>query len=228
MAKSSFTLTADDRARISAAVTAAEAHTSGEITTIMAADSDSYHDVALVWSALVAFAALAALSLAPAFYLGLVDRMLGQWGTRWPPQSLFALAASVAIQKFTAMWLILRWRPLRLALVPGAIKHARVRARALACFRIATDQRTRAATGLLIYLSLAERRAEIVAEHAIAAKVAPELWGEAMATMLIDLGQGRVADGMIAAIGQTGRLLADHFPRQPNDSNELPDRLIEI
>ena len=228
MATTDFTLTPQDRARISAAVTAAESATSGEITTILADQSDSYHDVALVWSALVALLALAALSLAPGFYLGLIDRIMGNWGSDWHPQSLLALAASIATLKFTAMWLLLRWRRLRLALVPGPVKHARVRARALTCFRIATDQRTVAATGVLIYLSRAERRAEIVAEPGIAARVDPELWGAAMAAMLAHIGDGRVADGLVEAIAKVGTVLAAHFPRQADDINELPDRLIEV
>ena len=221
-------LTDADRARIAAAVTAAESQTSGEITTILAEQSDNYHDVALVWSALVAHAALAALSLAPAFYLGLVDRVMGWWGTDWHPTGILTLATCVATLKFTATWLILRWRPLRLALVPGPIKHARTRARALTCFRVATDQRTRAATGVLIYLSLAEHRAEIVAEAAIASKVPAEAWGIAMAAMLGHIKQTRVADGLTEAISKCGALLSEHFPRGADDLNELPDRLIEV
>lgn len=222
MAKPKITLTAHDHARISAAVTAAESHSCGEITTILADQSDSYHDITLIWSALVA------LSIAPNVYLGAVDRLMGWWGSHWQASSLFALATGVVTVKFAAMWLLLRWRWLRLALVPGPIKHARVRARAVTCYRIATDQRTAAATGILIYLSRAERRAEIVADPAISARVPPEVWGTAMASLLDHIRQDRLADGLIAAIGQAGAVLAEHFPGHEDDINELPDRLIEV
>ena len=119
MAKPKITLTAHDHARISAAVTAAESHSCGEITTILADQSDSYHDITLIWSALVALAALVALSIAPNVYLGAVDRLMGWWGSHWQASSLFALATGVVTVKFAAMWLLLRWRWLRLALVPG-------------------------------------------------------------------------------------------------------------
>jgi putative membrane protein len=46
--------------------------------------------------------------------------------------------------------------------------------------------------------------------------------------MLAEIRQGRLADGLIAAIERVGAVLAEHFPHQENDVNELPDRLIEV
>jgi putative membrane protein len=73
-----------------------------------------------------------------------------------------------------------------------------------------------------------EHRAEIVADEAIASKVPPETWGEAMTAMLVHIREDRVADGMIAAVEKVGAVLAEHFPRAEDDTNELPDRLIEL
>ena len=75
---------------------------------------------------------------------------------------------------------------------------------------------------------MAERRAEIIADEAIAAKVGPEVWGDAMHALLTEVRQGRVADGMVAAVEQVGAVLSQHFPRGADDVNELPDRLIEV
>ena len=221
-------MTDADRARVAAAVTAAEAATSGEIVTVLAARSDDYADVALVCSALVALAALLVVAWAPDFYLALYDRLTGAWVQHWTPGRLFGAAAFIAALKFGATWLILLWRPLRLALVPAPIRHARVHARALAAFRMGAERRTTGRTGILVYLSLAERRAEILADEAIASKVSADLWGEALAAMLAQLKQGRMADGLIAAVERVGTVLAEHLPRAADDSNELPDRLIEV
>jgi putative membrane protein len=49
-----------------------------------------------------------------------------------------------------------------------------------------------------------------------------------MAAMLVEIRAGRLADGMIAAVGEVGKVLAEHFPRADDDTNELPDRLIEV
>ena len=221
-------MTEAERDRVSAAVTAAESHSAGEIVTILTAQSDDYRDVALAWAAVVALAALLALAQFPNFYLGLYDRLTGAWAQEWHPARLFGVAALVATIKFAATWLLLQWRPLRLALVPGPVRHARVRARALTCFRVGAEQRTTGRTGILIYLSLAERRAEIVADAAIAAKVPAEVWGEALAAMLTELKAGRMADGLVAAVERVGAVLTEHFPRAAHDENELPDRLIEV
>ncbi|MFM6854268.1 MAG: TPM domain-containing protein, partial [Sphingopyxis sp.] len=84
------------------------------------------------------------------------------------------------------------------------------------------------ATGILIYISLAEHRAEIVADSAINARVADGDWADAMDQLLANVRARRPADGIIAAVNVAGNLLATHFPRSHDDSNELPDRLIEL
>jgi putative membrane protein len=222
------TITEGDRDRVTLAVSAVEATTAGEIVTIVAEQSDSYRDVALAWALGAAVLALTVLELAPHFHLGMIDRVLGNWATEWTPRAVFAVALAVVVLKFAVMMLVQLWRPLRLALVPGRIKSRRTRARAVMCFKVGAERRTHGRTGILIYLSLAEHRAEIVADAAIAGKVEPEVWGEAMAAMLAHIREGRIADGMIAAVDKVGAVLAEHFPRAENDTNELPDRLIEV
>ena len=217
-----------DHARVSAAVSAAEAHSAGEIVTIVTDRSDGYWDVALAWAALAAATALLVLSLAPAFYLGLIDRLTGAWANEWTPGEIFAVALGVATLKFLGMLVIQLWQPLKFRLVPPPVKARRVLARAVTCFKVGAERRTHGRTGILIYLSMREHRAEIVADAAITGKVAPEVWGEAMAAMLVEIRAGRLADGMIAAIERVGAILVEHFPRHENDVNELPDRLIEV
>jgi len=221
-------LTETDRQNIADAVAAAELASAGEIVTIVTPQSDTYRDVGLAWSITIAFLALAALELAPTFYLGLVDRAFGLWGHTWKPQAVLGIALSVAVIKFIAMLLLMEWRPLRLLLTPAPIKSARVHARALTCFRVGAQARTTGRTGILIYLSMAERRAEIIADEAIASKVAPEVWGDAMHALLTEIRKGHVGDGMVAAIRKVGAVLAEHLPRAADDQNELPDRVIEV
>ncbi|NCU13041.1 MAG: hypothetical protein GXC70_12955, partial [Sphingomonadaceae bacterium] len=107
-------------------------------------------------------------------------------------------------------------------------KHARVRDRAVRYFKVGAERRTHGRTGILIYLSLAEHRAEIVADAAIAGKVEPEVWGHAMAALIGEIRAGRPGAGMVAAVEEVGAVLARHFPRADDDRNELPDRLIEL
>ena len=221
-------LTDADHDRVSAAVSAAEAHSAGEIVTILTDRSDGYWDVALAWAALVAATAILMLSLTPAFYLGLIDRVTGAWANEWTAGEIFAVALGGAAVKFLGMLVLQLWQPLKFFLVPPPVKARRVRARAVTCFKVGAERRTHGRTGILIYLSMREHRAEIVADAAIASKVAPEVWGEAMAAMLIEIKAGRIAEGMVAAIERVGAVLAEHFPRAGDDVNKLPDRLIEV
>ena len=133
MTQPAIHLTPAEHGRVSAAVAAAESASAGEIVTIVTDRSDSYADIALAWAALVAMTALTVLSLFPAFYLGLYDRVLGDWGREWTAQGIFTLAATVAILKFIGMVLLQLWQPLKFWLLPGSITAARVRARAEAC-----------------------------------------------------------------------------------------------
>lgn len=221
-------LSDEDQARIAAAVHAAEGRTRGEIVPILARQSDDYADVALWWSIGIALFALGFVTVFPNFYLGLVDAILGRWATEWTPRAVLELALTIATLKFAGSWLLLLWRPLRITLVPKSIKMRRVRARALQAFHLGTDRRTTGRTGILLYLSLAERRAEIIADEAIHARVEDSVWGVAMTDLLAEVRHGRIADGLIAAIGDIGAVLTAHLPRARDDVNELPDRLIEL
>jgi putative membrane protein len=213
---------------VSEAVARAEAQTAGEIVTVVADRSDGYSDVALAWAAIVAFTAIAFLAFFPDFYLSMVDRVLGGWNHEWTPQQVFSLALAIGILKFAAVWAIQLWTPLKFALIPGTIKTRRALGRAIDLFKVGAERRTHGRTGILIYLSMQEHRAEIVADEAIVGEVDEEVWGEAMAAMLAELKQGRLAEGMIAAVERVGVVLAEHFPRAEDDINELPDRLIEL
>jgi putative membrane protein len=73
-----------------------------------------------------------------------------------------------------------------------------------------------------------EHRAEIVADEAITSVTTPETWGEAMVALLVEVKAGRPADGIVAAVEQIGTVLAEHFPRTAADTNEIPDKLIEL
>ena len=75
---------------------------------------------------------------------------------------------------------------------------------------------------------MAERRAEIVGDEAILAVTDEHTWGEAMEALIAEVRQGRPGDGICAAIDRVGAVLAEHFPRSATDSNEIPDKLIEL
>jgi putative membrane protein len=217
-----------DHRKVSEAIAKAEGASDGEILAVATPISDPYHDVALHWAVLVLVATLAIFASQPGLLQFWFDLFLGGWRPEPTLGELLTLLLILAVLKFTAALLILKYMPLRLAMTPSATKHRRVRRRAVAVFKAAAERRTVGRTGILIYLSMAERRAEIVADDAILKVTDEHTWGDAMAALLIEVKQGRPGDGIVAAIEQVGGVLAEHFPRSATDTNEIPDKLIEL
>lgn len=221
-------MTEADHVKVSAAIAAAEAQSNGEIVAVATPISDSYHDSALHWAVAAMILVLAWAAWQPEWLSGLHGRLFGGWRAEPTLGELLTFLMILAVLKFTAVLLILRWQPLRLALTPAATKQRRVRRRAVVIFRAAAERRTVGRTGILIYLSMAEHRAEIVADEAILAVTDASTWGEAMTALLVEARAGRPADGICAAIAIVGEVLASHFPRGDGDTNEIPDKLIEL
>ena len=217
-----------DHLLVTAAVANAERHTSGEIVTIVADLSDHYEDIGMAWASAAALLALFFCMLFPDFYLGIIDRMTGGWEHEYSAREYLALLLTALGLKWFGVWLIMKWMPLRLSLTPKHIKLARVRARAITMFKVGTESKTVGRTGVLLYLSMKEHRAEIVADEAIATKVDPAVWGDAMIALLDHVKADRPGEGMAAAVQQMGVVLAEHFPKGSENPNELPDRLIEL
>ena len=217
-----------DHDKVSAAIAAAEAKSNGEIVAVATPLSDAYHDVALHWALVPLFAVLAWAAWRPTSLAWWYNFLLGGWQPDPTIGQLLALLMFFAALKFTVALLILKWMPLRLALTPSSTKHRRVRRRAVTVFKAAAERRTVGRTGILIYLSMAERRAEIVADDAILKVTDDHTWGEAMAALLVEVKKGRPGEGICAAIERVGVVLAEHFPRSAGDVNEIPDKLIEL
>lgn len=197
-----------DRTRISAAIETAEQLTSGEIVCVIAGESDSYLYAPYMVAALVA--------------------LLVPWPliffTWWPVQWIYALQLAV----FLAMLILLMPRAMRIKLIPKSLQRTRAHRRAVEQFLVQNLHTTESRTGVLIFISVAERYAEILADQGINAKVQPNVWQEIVEQMTSKIGQGRTADGFVDAIAAVGKLLAEHFPPGSADPDELPNHLIVI
>jgi len=197
-------LTKEDHAAISAAIHEAEAHTSGQIVCALAQSSSDYAHVPILWAGMLAlFAPWPLIEFTP-----------------WSVQRIFLIQIVV----FIVAALIFSWMPLRLALVPRPLRRARAHRAALEQFVVRRVAHTKNRSGVLIFVSLAERYARIIADEGIAQKVQGSEWQAAIDALVIHMRDGRIAQGFTAAIERCGAVLAAHAP--PDGSpNELPDRL---
>jgi putative membrane protein len=195
---------AADHARIAEAIRMAETRTSGEIVCVLARKSSEYGHVPILWSALLALA------------------------TPWPLMAMTELSAQriflIQIAVFIVLSLLFFPEPIRMALIPRAVQRARAHRGAIEQFFTRGLSRTPERNGILIYVSLAEHYARIVADDGIADKVTHHDWQKAVDLLVSHIGEGQIADGFIAAIDSCTDVLARHYP-PGGPHNALPDRI---
>jgi putative membrane protein len=202
-------LSESDRQRVLQAIRDAEARTAGEFVVAVARESDGYHSMPLL--------AAACLSLLSA---------IGVWAVA-PELRLPTLLLVQAIVMVSGL-AVCSSPPLRRRLTPQAEQTRRVRRAACAMFLAQRMHTTSARSGILFYVSLAERRVELIADLGIDSRVTPGTWDGVIAAFVAEIRQGKLGHGLIAAVDAVADILARHFPPEPGRRNELPDRLIEL
>jgi putative membrane protein len=197
-------ITAEDHTAIAAAIRAAEQRTSGQLVCVLAHESSGYAYVPILWASVLALALPW-----PLIYL-----------TPWSVERLFLAQLIV----FIALGLLFSWMPLRLKLVPRSVQRTRAHRAALEQFFLRRVGHTAQRTGVLIFVSLAERYARIIADEGVATKVQNAEWQAAIDALTGHMRDGRIAAGFVAAIERCGAVLAEHAPPD-GSANALPDRL---
>lgn len=208
MVKSMFS--AEDRAKIKAAITLAEKNTSGEIVPLVVAESGSYAWIHWAYALLGVFVASA---------------MIVQWNKsgNWPIELneallLQALGAGIGLLCSTIPWL-------KRVSIPKRTKNHHVQVAAFAHFLSEGIHHTRDHTGILIFISAFERQVHILGDKGIHEKLGQDFWHEQVGQVAAGLRSGNASDALVAAITTMGNKLAEHFPAMPGDTNELSDDL---
>ena len=190
---------------ISAAVGRAEKHTSAEIVPMVVRGSITVGHVP--W--LLFFIAI------PLTWV-LLPLVLHNW----VGEILTVVVASVFAFVFK------RFATVQRILTPDEDEMASVQRRALLEFHLANLPSTEKATGVLIFVSMLERRAVILADAAITARFDADAWDRVLKALLAEIGKGNFAGGMQEAIALVGSMLAEKFPAPTHGVNELPNTLI--
>ena len=202
-------LSEHDRARISAAIHASESQTTGEIVCVFAATSSAQAPgFAVLLAAIIALA---------------VPWLLMTFTT----MSL-QLMLSLQVLAFLTLLAIVCLPRVRVALLPRAARRALAHRVAMEQFVSRGIARTKERTGILIFVSLAERYARIIADEGIASRVPQAEWQVAIDSLTTHMRDGRIAEGFITAIVRCGAVLSKHFPSTGPKRGELPDRIYLI
>jgi putative membrane protein len=202
--------TPQDKARITAAIHAAEKNTSGEFVTVVARCSDHYIFLSLFWAAIVGL-------LVPGAFL--------LCGSQLATMHIYQIQLAV----FIILVLLFLFVPgLHLWMVPRQVKHSRASRLAKAQFYQQGVQLTQHHSGVLLFVSLAEHYVEIVADKSIHERIGEAHWQAIVQDFVAHVRKGDVVEGFVAAINACGDAMAKHYPPGPVNKNELSDGLIEI
>jgi putative membrane protein len=201
-------LDAEAQESVRQAVRAAEARTSGEIVPVVLERSDDHSSAAWIG---------ALLSL-------LVGSALLEQYLPWTiPEQLLAWQLGLG----AAGYALTRALPdLGRVFVSEARASATAEEQALREFHVQGLRETKDRTGVLIFVSLFERRVVVLGDSGIHARVGDAHWKQTRDAILDGIERGSLADGLGAGVRACGDVLAEHFPARADDTNEIPDRLV--
>ena len=201
--------TAEEQRRIETAVRRAEARTSGEIVPLVVDRSFDYPRAEIVGGGLFALAAAVTLSWA------------------FGGSSVWFFLPLFAVFYFLFKWLIRATPALKRRLINPVEIDEEVEEKAMISFLENNLHHTRDRTGVLILISLFEHRVHVLADQGINDKVPADTWNGVVATVTAGIREGNACNALCAAIERCGELLEEKFPVKKDDTNELPNLIVE-
>lgn len=197
-----------EKQKISSLVKKAELGTSGEIAIMVVDESDSYREAEVLGALLLS--AFTALVLTVAI----------QHVTIW------SFIPAVLILWLPALYLMRGFPRLKLVLAGSKRLEEAVRERAVRAFFEKGIYRTREETGILIFISLLEHKVWILGDRGIHQRIDQQLWQVFAGELAAKIKDDRTFEGLCTTIEKLSGILAEHFPRKADDTNELPDEMI--
>lgn len=201
-------LTQDEQRQVAEAIESVERQTDAELVTVLARSADDYAYVPLIWAGVVALLVPGLINFYPG-WLNANELLLTQIAT-------FIVVAFIA-----------RLPGLTTVLVPRSVRHWRAGSLARRHFLEQNLHATANGTGVLIFVSEAERYVEIIVDDGIARRVDDMVWRSMVDVFTRQVGEGKILDGFLGCIRSCGEVLSDQVPvTQPR--NELPNRLVIV
>ncbi len=201
-------LTPSEQQQVAEAIDRIERDTDAELVTVLAEQADDYRYIPLLWAGLIALVVPGGLLFFTAA-MSAWQLLLVQWAT------------------FIVLALVFRIPSLTTRLIPRQVRHWRACNLARRQFIEYNLHHTEAGTGILIFVSEAERYVEILVDRGIASRIDNNAWESIIETFTEQVRQGQVLEGFLICIDACGALLKEHVP-STHERNELPNRLVVI
>jgi putative membrane protein len=199
-------LNKQEQQQVAAAISAVEQETDAEVVTVLTAQSDNYAYIPLLWAGIAALLLPGIINYF-AGWLSADMLLLGQWGV------------------FTALALLFRIPSINMRLIPRAVRYWRASNLARRQFLEQNLHHTAGATGMLIFVSEAERYVEILVDQGIASQIDNAVWDDIIATFTKQVKQGQTLQGFLTCIEACGTHLKAKVPAT-GQKNELPNHLV--
>jgi putative membrane protein len=208
-------LSNDERARVETAVKEAEKLTAGEIVVMIISASYQYPLAIVIGAA--AFALLLALIFTP---------LAGAW--LWiGGQNMWLFLGFLTVFFILFHEIIKRIPWLKQFFISRKEIDDEVEEAAITNFFDQGLYRTRDQTGVLILISVFERRVWVLADRGINTRVSESQWDDIVKMITDGIKQKRPADAICEAVEKIGELLKTYFPIKPDDTDELKNLIIE-
>lgn len=201
-------LTEHEQRQVAEAIARVEKTTDAELVTVLAARADDYAYIPLLWASLIALVVPGVVHYLSG-YLTMYTLLVAQWAT------------------FIVLCLVFRLPKVTTRLIPRSVRHWRASNLARRQFMEQNLHHTVGSTGVLIFVSEAERYVEILVDEGISKRLDDSNWDAIVQAFTHQVKQGQTLAGFIACVEACGELLKVHVP-VTQTRNELPNRLVVL
>lgn len=201
-------LTEHEQRQVAEAIARVEKTTDAELVTVLAARADDYAYIPLLWASLIALMVPGVVHYLSG-YLTMYTLLVAQWAT------------------FIVLCLVFRLPKVTTRLIPRSVRHWRASNLARRQFLEQNLHHTVGSTGVLIFVSEAERYVEILVDDGISKRLDDSNWDAIVQAFTQQVRQGQTLAGFIACVEACGELLKVHVP-VTQTRNELPNRLVVL
>lgn len=201
-------LSEDEQRQVAEAIHRVERDTDAELVTVLAPRADNYAYIPLLWAGLLALVVPGAINYFPSWWTAW-ELTLVQWAT------------------FIVLGLVFRLPTVTTRLIPRSIRHWRAANLARRQFLEQDLHHTEGGTGMLIFVSEAERYVEILVDRGISARISDETWQSIVAAFTRQVKAGETLRGFLECIEACGEHLKEQVPAT-HERNELPNHLIVL
>ncbi|MHC8306916.1 TPM domain-containing protein [Pseudomonas sp. PB3P13] len=201
-------LTEQEQRKVAEAIARVERDTDAELVTVLAARADNYAYIPLLWASLLALVVPGVVHYLSG-WLTLHTLLMVQWGT------------------FIVLCLLFKIPSITTHLVPRSVRHWRASNLARRQFLEQNLHHTVGSTGILIFVSEAERYVEILVDQGISTRLDNAHWDAIVAAFTEQVKQGQTVQGFVTCVEACGELLKMHVP-VTHVRNELPNRLVVL